>query len=98
MHVSGIALRIEPNALAETLDALRENEALEFHHLEAATGTAIATLERRTLQDLIDAMHRVENASGVICADVAYHAFEDATDLDAPPSNDPFATASEETR
>ncbi len=87
MHVSGIALRIEPRTLEKTLEALRINEALEFHHLEPDTGTAVATIERRTLQDLIDAMHRVEATRGVICADVAYHAFEDATDLTSEPED-----------
>lgn len=85
MHVSGIALRIEPGTLEHTLEALRTNEGLEFHHLEPDTGTAVATIERHTLQDLVDAMHRVEATRGVLCADVAYHAFEDATDLAAEP-------------
>ena len=98
MHVSGVALRIRPQGITHAVDALQKEQGVECHHVEYSTSTIIATVERPTLQALVDTMHRVERIPAVLWADVAFHAFEDVTDLGPDGPHGRSVSPSEEPR
>ena len=81
MNVSGILVVVPPERLAMATEELSRLDGIDVHHCDAASGRIVVTQEAETIHAEVDGLKRIKALPYVILAEMAYHCFEEDSDI-----------------
>lgn len=81
MNISGILVIVSPKNVDAMVAELGQMDAIDVHHIDAATGRIVITQEAETISNEVDGLKRIRALPGIILAEMSYHNFEDDTEL-----------------
>jgi nitrate reductase NapAB chaperone NapD len=83
MHYSGIIVSCNPTSIEACAVDLRQHPGVDVYMSDPDTGRIVVVLETETLPQQEDGLRAIQNLPHVRAADLVYHHFGDADDVDA---------------
>ena len=86
MHLSGLLVFCEPTSTEACVQGLERCSDVDVYVTDSARGRVVVVLETETLEGQADGLRRVQRVPHVKTAELVYHYFGEAQDLDLGPN------------